>query len=408
MRSDTTLHQPSISVNHAADGGEAAGAIGIFPQLLQAAKALAGVPDARVFEGVQRLSRLFTGDRKNLDKHYLADPLLRRAYLLYFLPVNQAKVASVLDEVAPLPARPLRILDLGSGPAVAAFAVLDHLARHGTDTHRSSNVLAVDCNREPLRDAEALWGHVAADFNNAPGCSMTPMLLDLERPGSQAPWKRAHFDLIVLSNTLNELFTAARDPIARRAKFVEQLLDALVQDGALIIIEPALRETTRALHQVRDLILSREKATVFSPCLHELPCPALSRPTDWCHEERGWAPPAVVQEIDRAVGFIKDALKFSYLVLRKDGRTISDRAREIHRVVSEKLVMKGESRVWLCNETGRQLVGRLDKARSAVNAPFDDWHRGAIVRVDEIERIGPVGRIGPDNRVALLRAIGSR
>jgi ribosomal protein RSM22 (predicted rRNA methylase) len=207
---------------------------------------------------------------------------------------------------------------------------------------------------------------------------------------------------------LNELFTAAREPIARRAKLIEQLLAALADDGSLIIIEPALRDTTRALHQVRDRIVSGGKARVFSPCLHDLPCPALTRPTDWCHEERAWDPPPVVQEIDRAIGFIKDALKFSYLVLRKDRRTIVDRGPDIHRVVSERLVMKGETRVWLCNETGRQLVGRLDKAGSAVNAPFDDWHRGAIVRVDQIERIGSIARIGPNDKVALVRAIRLR
>jgi ribosomal protein RSM22 (predicted rRNA methylase) len=405
---DMTLHQPSISVNQAADGGETAGATGIFPQLLQAVTALTGAPDARVFEGVQRLSRLFTVDREQLDPCYLADPLLRRAYLLYFLPVNYAKVASVLDEVAPLPVRALRILDLGSGPGVGAFAVLDHLARRGVKEHRGTEILAAERNREPLRDAEALWEHLSASFGDPSGCALHTLQLDLERPGSHAPWKKTQFDVIMMSNSLNELFTAAREPIARRAKFIDQLLAALADDGSLIIIEPALRDTTRALHEVRDRIVSEGTATVFSPCLHDLPCPALTRPTDWCHEERGWDPPAVVQEIDRAIGFIKDALKFSYLVLRKDRRTILDREPDIHRVVSEKLVMKGESRVWLCNETGRQLVGRLDKARSAINAPFDNWHRGAIVRVDQIERTGSVGRIGADNKVALVRAIESR
>ena len=101
----------------------------------------------------------------------------------------------------------------------------------------------------------------------------------------------------------------------------------------------------------------------------------------------------MIEEIDRAVGFIKDALKFSYLVLRKDGRTIADRGQNIYRVVSERMATKGEQRVWLCNETGRQLVGRLDKERSEENAAFDRWERGAIVRLTEIDRRGSVGRI---------------
>jgi len=71
--------------------------------------------------------------------------------------------------------------------------------------------------------------------------------------------------------------------------------------------------------------------------------------------------------------------------------------------VSEKMVMKGEQRVWLCNEMGRQLVGRLDKASSLTNEAFDQWHRGAIVRLDEIERHGAVGRVTAGAKAELLR-----
>jgi hypothetical protein len=113
----------------------------------------------------------------------------------------------------------------------------------------------------------------------------------------------------------------------------------------------------------------------------------------------------MVREIDREVGFIKDALKFSYLLLRKDGLTIVERSPSVYRVVSEVMAMKGEKRAWLCNETGRPLVGRLDKARSEANASFDGWHRGAIVRVDQIVPRGKVGRIGSSTAVDLLRPI---
>ena len=96
--------------------------------------------------------------------------------------------------------------------------------------------------------------------------------------------------------------------------------------------------------------------------------------------------------IDREVGLIKDALKFSYVILRKDGRTIVPRAADRYRVVSELREMKGEKRVWLCNETGRPEVGRQDRLRSETNATVDDWHRGAIVRISEIVRKKRKGR----------------
>jgi hypothetical protein len=65
----------------------------------------------------------------------------------------------------------------------------------------------------------------------------------------------------------------------------------------------------------------------------------------------------------------------------------------------------------LCNELGRQDVGRLDRKASSENAAVDDWHRGAIVRIDQIvrkERDGkasPVGRIERDVAVQIVRPV---
>jgi ribosomal protein RSM22 (predicted rRNA methylase) len=373
-------------------------------ELLAALQERAGSPDREALDGVRRLSALFTTGRDALRGDYLADRALRRAYLMYFFPVNYAKVESLLREMPPLPARPLRVLDLGSGPGVGALAVLGHLRLRGEAAHRGSEVTAVDRGPSALRDAEDLWSRMDRP-GAAPACALRCQHLDLERPGRRAPWTQGTFDLILLSNSLNELFRAVADPIVRRAKLLEHLLEALAPDGTLLIVEPALRETTRALHHIRDRVISRGAATVYSPCLHERPCPALAHPDDWCHEERPWAPPEMVREIDREVGFIKDALKFSYLILRKDGLTIVERSPAVYRVVSEVMAMKGEKRAWLCNETGRPLVGRLDKARSEANASFDGWHRGAIVRVDQIERGRQVGRIGSSTAVDLLRPI---
>jgi len=374
-------------------------------ELLAALRERGGSPDRDAVEGVRRLSALFTTGLDGGPEDYLADRSMRRAYLLYFFPVNYAKVAALLREMPALPSRPSRILDVGSGPGTAALAVLDQLTRIGQDGHHGSEVIAVDRSRHALQEAEALWASVTKGRPEKPACAFRARPADAERADAQAPWKQGPFDLIVLANSLNELHCSAADPIAARVQYLESLLKALAPDGTMMIIEPALRRTTRALHHVRDRLVAEGLATVYSPCLHERPCPALVREDDWCHEERPWTPPAVVQEIDRAVGFIKDALKFSYLLLRKDGLTIAERGADVYRVVSEVMIMKGDRRAWLCNETGRPQVGRLDKARSEANAAFDRWHRGAIVRVEQIERRGAVDRIGGSTRVELVRPV---
>ena len=379
--------------------------VAVHEAVLEALLARGGRADSSVMDSVRQLSELFTVARAGLGFDYLAVAALRRAYLLYFAPVNIAKVLSVLDEIPPFPARPLQILDLGSGPGVGALGLFQYFSSQEATGRDGTEVVVVDRSRSAIEAAHSIWTRLAATVPSLEAPRLRAAVLDLERPGSHAPWKRGAFDLVLLVNSLNELFRSARDPIARRTKLMEQLVQSLAPDGTLVVIEPALRETTRGLHEVRDRIVSQGKATVYSPCLHDRPCPALFHPDDWCHEERPWHPPALVKEIDRSVGFIKDALKFSYLVLRRDGRTIVDRAQDVYRVVSERLAMKGEQRVWLCNETGRQLVGRLDKERSNQNAGFDRWERGTIVRVTEIDRPGRVGRVRQTAKAEVIRSI---
>jgi hypothetical protein len=137
----------------------------------------------------------------------------------------------------------------------------------------------------------------------------------------------------------------------------------------------------------------------------------LVNPFDWCHEERPWEPPSEIRAIDDQVGFIKDALKFSYLLLRKDGRTVVDRKPEVYRVVSELRELKGEKRAWLCNELGRSEIGRQDRLASPANAAVDAWHRGAIVQIERVVRkeregkVSAVGRIEGDVNVQILRPV---
>lgn len=399
-----------------------------FPRLsqpiLQTLSLVTGVdfatPEAKtaqeIARGVAALSQLFTRRRDGLADPYLERDELRRAYLAYYVPVNLAKVQSLLAESPPWPmdpasaGRPYRILDVGSGPGTAVLAVVDWIARSTTGPTRPLECVAVDRSPMALGDCARLW-ETYVGLARVPGAELRTVCENVERT---PPWKRnlsQTFDLIVLANTLGELFTSARDPLDLRTTLVSSLLELLDPAGTLMIVEPALRDTSRALHRLRDRLLEDKVCTVYSPCLHERPCPALTNVKDWCHEERPWTPPPIVSAIDREVGLIKDALKFSYLLLRKDGRTIVSRGTDVYRVVSELREMKGEKRVWLCNETGRPEVGRLDRMRSEANAAFDEWYRGAIVRIDQIVRgrrkgrEATVGRIPADATVEIVRSV---
>jgi ribosomal protein RSM22 (predicted rRNA methylase) len=369
-----------------------------------------GCPRKKIVWAVAELSRLFTKERATLNRSYLDDQAYAMAYLSYFLPVNLAKIQVLLNEIpAPEVDQRFSVLDLGSGPGTGLLAVLDWW--HQRESPHTLSVTAADSSARALKQARRLWDRHCQVVNNQEA-SLQTYVRDLEqRDWLEQVRQKRPFDLIILANCLNEIFADACDPIMARTTFVNESLALLAPHGTMMIVEPALRETSRALHQVRDQLLREKRCTIYSPCLHEGDCPALVKPADWCHEERAWAPPVSIQEIDEEVGFIKDALKFSYLLLRKDGKTIVDRKPDVYRVVSELRVMKGEKRVWLCNEQGRQEFGRQDRLASPYNEAFDQWHRGAIVQIERIARkerkgtISALGRLEQDAAVQIVRSV---
>jgi ribosomal protein RSM22 (predicted rRNA methylase) len=370
-------------------------------------------------QAVVNLSRLFTTARATLPPHYLDDPAHASAYLSYFLPVNLSKVQVLLDELpwdggVGQADRPMAVLDLGCGPGTGALALLDWLWHRSPGRAQSLSVLATDASHESLQDAARLWKSYCHEAG-IPDQGLRCIEGNLEHPlkgdlGKQIV-RTGPYDLIIMANCLNELFVTTADPSTERAGIVAQLLPFLAPHGTIMIIEPALRQTARALHQMRNHLLKQGLCAVYSPCLHEGACPALDHPDDWCHEERPWQTPPAIAALDREVGFIKDALKFSYLLLRTDGRTIVTRSPQTFRVVSELRELKGEKRAWLCNETGRPEVGRLDRKASALNIALDNWHRGAIVQIERIVRkeregkVSPVGRIESDAAVEIVRPV---
>lgn len=379
-------------------------------QVIEQAGSTSEVSAPRLVKAVAALSRLFTRERETFSRAYLDDPVLAAAYLSYFLPVNLAKIQLLLDEMpAPEGGQRFSVLDLGSGPGTGMLAVLDWWHRRRSAAGLS--VVALDTVPAALRQTALLWkgyccaaGITTASLRTCEGDLERKEWLEQVREG-------APFDLVIAANCLNELYSGAKDPLGSRADLVAEVLQLLAPHGTMMIVEPALRDTSRALHQVRDQLLQEKHCTVYSPCLHENSCPALIKPDDWCHEERPWEAPGFIQEIDKEVGFIKDALKFSYLLLRKDGKTIVERRPEVYRVVSELRKMKGEKRAWLCNEQGRQEVGRQDRLASPQNEAFDQWHRGAIVQIEKIVRkekngkVSSLGRIEPDATVKIIRPV---
>jgi hypothetical protein len=279
------------------------------------------------------------GARKLVGTAYLADPELRLQYARDIAPRTRAALAKILVEVCPEDGpRPQRALDLGSGTGAAAEALR---AWFGDDIE----VVCVDRVASP--------GVVPANLESV-----------LPAP----PTVTGRFDLIVAAHLLGELFVGEplEERIDARARRVRAWLDGLLAPGGtVILVEPALRETSRELLAVRDQLLALSDLEIVAPCFWTGACPALARERDWCHD-------AV-----EMVGSTR--VDFSYLVLRDRWRPIPGQLR--YRVVSDPLPEKGRLKLYACGPTGRHAYIRLDRHESAANAAFAHLVRGDVARI---------------------------
>jgi len=332
---------------------------------------------------VARLSQFLTSDRKSLPRAYLKDAGLRKAYISYFLPTNTQKIRIPLQDLSRRPGNllsqaRLRILDIGTGPGTALLGVMDFFFEQ--ENSPELECTAVDPVAENLKEAEAFFAAHRDKMNIR--ASLKTIRADIE---SVENLLDEGFDIIILSNVLNELFSQDERRIDKRIGILKNILSHVLSDtGSCIIIEPALRETSRELLKVRDGLLVHG-FRIFSPCFFSGNCPALINPKDWCHEDIPWQPPDDIKEIDRLTGLRKDSLKFSYLVLRKDIFSLSD-ACDMHavRIVSEPLISKGKVEFYICGRYGRRLITRLDKDRTTKNQLFETMHRGNVISCEQL------------------------
>jgi len=276
------------------------------------------------------MHRGLVGTRELVGKSYLADAQLRREYASEIAPRTVAALASIFAGTA-LPA-PSRVLDLGAGTGAVSQAVRAHWD--------GAEIVAVDKVAGP--------GIVRADVT-----------LALRPPSVQG-----RFELIVAAHLLNEL---ALDSDGRARLVVGWCRELLEDHGTCVLIEPALRETSRGLLELRDRLITAG-LFVVAPCLWHGPCPALARERDFCHTSA----PAIAQGRSR--------VDFSYLVLRKQGTRCTDASH--FRVVSDAMKDKGRLRFHVCGPAGRLLVMRLDRDCSPSNQLLDEIERGAVVKIE--------------------------
>jgi ribosomal protein RSM22 (predicted rRNA methylase) len=374
-------------------------------------------------------SRRYTSERDRQATDPVGD-LAARA--MFFTIADAMKIAIPLGELmnrGVLPAaRPLRLLDLGAGCGAMSLGAITVLGAPGSapgDPLRLE-ITAIDRDARALAIARDAVRQLAARTGVA--ATITTHDDDITRTRLPAA------DLVVIGTALNELAAEARLDLVRRA------LASITDDGAVILIEPALRDTSRALHELRDAVLTAGAAHVFAPCTRTFaPCPALADPRDWCHEDRALALPRRTAELARLTHLRDGGMKLAYLVLRRHPLALvvptPDRGASLvgpgtsdplgslvdgptaWRVVSAPMPAKGKLEIIGCSAAGRIPLRLLRRHRAPDNRSFEDADRGDVLviapRVDpppdagrveitrdtRVERIEPARRPSPGARL---------
>ncbi len=355
-------------------------------------------PDAVLAKAVERLSDLYTVDRGRLAREQ-ADAAHLSAKREYFLASDAPKVALALDECAArsdafarlAALERVRVVDLGAGVGATSVGFLAWLAgaraARGVARPVRVELHAIELGAAAARAYEAAVRIAARAIGVE--VAATVEARDFQRATIPAS------DLVLCQTALNELLIDERHTAA-----TVDLVDRWSRAAPLLLIEPALRTTTRALMALRDDLLARGGPRVVAPCPHQGPCPMLAKPADWCHEARRIEPTPRVAAIDRIVGRRDGRALFAFLATEPAGAAPAEsEAPQVRlRILTEPLGSRGKTERVLCGSDGAlHLVRLLDREVRDGNRAFLDLERGETVSIEpppERARISPEALVG--------------
>jgi len=374
----------------------------------------------RVGQALLRLQRGLTGERTLVNKaeatlSYMDDPDLLAAYLLYYWPVSYTQAAYCLSRLTlPTPKAPqpeqagdpvFRILDAGCGPGPLSAAALDWLTASryqahdnqtlGTDTPapqtlaQKIELTICDLSADTLALAENILTRP-----NMPELDLHPIVLNL----TEQPLPAGPFDLIMFGHSLNEVAAAGGDV----GLLLDQARSRLTPGGRLLLLEPALLATARALISQRDRLLAAG-LQLLAPCTLQAACPAFSQgPNQTCHEEFSWTMPSEVAELAAQAGLDRQTVKFAWFAFATPSGdapgaapvtvptllpiAAAQAAPDVYRVVSDPMLNKaGRLRYLLCGPGGRFPLSAPHTSQTAKAAGFFRLSRGTYLQVEQPE-----------------------
>ncbi len=349
---------------------------------------------AAVARMVSELSDLYTVERGLIARQQGESEHLP-AKVLYFLASDAPKTAMVLNECAARDAAfasPRRVVDLGCGVGATSVGLLQHLASRGWNGPEPIRIVGIDHAPATLR----LWPLIVGEAARIAGI---PVLLDVVHGDLASAAIAGDTDLILCQTALNERLPGNRSHELTFDVATQALVGSWARAAPLVLIEPALRATTRPLHRLRDAMLREGGIRVVAPCPHALACPMLVREGDWCHESRRIEPTPMVAQVQAITRRRDERSLFSFVAFAPGSAATPNH--DAMRLVSDPLGSRGKTERWACCEDGRlRLFRLLDRERRPENELLLEAERGAMVRIDPTS---DSDRIGPEFRVISIR-----
>lgn len=356
-------------------------------------KLLAREPSRALVEGIRAVSDAYNalGRDARARRPGTSSSAARSARLQFFLPRDVGKSYEAAREaLARVPrGAKLRVVDVGAGLGASALGIAMLVRDERPDLTLALTIL--DDDAVALRVAEQLLRALVPE-----------VLLTVRAEGVQAFEPRGDVDLVLASNVLCELERGV-EPLLRADKLsalVHRWLRGLAPGGHVVIVEPALKSTARALQGLRARMIGAG-FHVVAPCTHAKSCPLLVDEGDWCHEDRAIALPSALIPIARAAGLHYEGLTFAFLVLCRE--PLPARARR-GRVVAPPREAKGKRGLTICHGEDDETAGaatayeRLDRHRGESHAAWLGAERGAVLRFEPWPQ---GGRLDADVRVEL-------
>ncbi|WP_207895337.1 small ribosomal subunit Rsm22 family protein [Treponema sp. J25] len=282
-------------------------------------------------EAVQKdlltLQRGLTGNRDLVGRSYMQERALLGSYLLFYWFISRAQVEGMLNMVEArkaweneatsgnilktVPSEPIRILDVGAGPAPGSIAVADWLRSRGSDT--PIHITACDRSSEAVEIGAFLAQQAGYTYQGVP----------LWKAGED-PLPQGQYDVVFLGHVLNELWPDREDRIDRRFAFLMGVLSLLRGGGLLIILEPATMTSSREALALRDRLLTIDTLEIWAPCFYTASCPALTGSNQTCHSHFRSFLPSTTRLLAQRLGLNKDLIKTTAFVFQKKELLLDD------------------------------------------------------------------------------------